>query len=187
MTPEDKNAINVALRYLRSGPASPTGRQCAAAADIIERKLFAEPETSLTVEQLADAQFIGLRIPNDYQQICIALNDHKLAAARRLEKAGWVTIEDSNAGPMVKWAVEPRLFTRPSRDPLDRIATALERLADHHTPKLTPSGDRLSDTIDPFFYDLEGRNEFGQRVCSCGWANHDLRKICRNCGKVLPS
>lgn len=30
-------------------------------------------------------------------------------------------------------------------------------------------------------------SEFGQRKCSaCGYANHDLRKMCRNCDAVLP-
>jgi hypothetical protein len=29
------------------------------------------------------------------------------------------------------------------------------------------------------------RNEFGQRICSCGTANHDIRKRCRSCGAPL--
>lgn len=28
---------------------------------------------------------------------------------------------------------------------------------------------------------------FGQRLCACGYANHDLRKRCRSCGSDLPS
>ncbi len=28
-------------------------------------------------------------------------------------------------------------------------------------------------------------NPFSQRECECGWANHDLRTKCRNCGKAL--
>lgn len=29
-------------------------------------------------------------------------------------------------------------------------------------------------------------NPFGQNLCAgCGWANHELRKSCRNCGAPL--
>ena len=31
----------------------------------------------------------------------------------------------------------------------------------------------------------EKRNEFWQRVCDCGTANHDLRRRCRSCGKEI--
>lgn len=39
---------------------------------------------------------------------------------------------------------------------------------------------------------IEGRGAapvalFGQRLCACGYANHDLRKRCRSCGSDLPS
>lgn len=115
-----------------------------------------------------------------------ALDDRRALAAELAEAMNAAPMGADLPHDVVRLVVAARMvaYSDPDPDALKELDQAAEAFASRVRWCNEPVTDR-SYATQPV-EDLAPAALFGQRLCACGYANHDLRKQCRSCGSDLP-